>query len=120
MKAIGIAILAGVGYFAYKNRATLLGGHPALPVAAPPITTPPGATVPIRPPGMTLPSPCTSTSSDLLNKALAWRNGHDTSQASLLGLIRNTAPACRPGMGTALKMVGVAISVVDNALRAVG
>jgi hypothetical protein len=125
MKAIGVLLLAGVGYYAYTRRAQLfgggIGGGPA-PVI--PLATPPGATTQIgAPPGMTPPviaSPCVYSSSQLLEKAWAWIRGNDRSQPSLLGLIRNVPKACRPGLANALKMAGVPFTTVDAAIRAVG
>lgn len=127
MKALGVLVLAGVGYYAYTRRAQLFGGAaPLLPVPRPstPIPTPPGATTPIvsNAPGNTgiIPTTCVYSSQQLLEKAYAWIRGNDLSQSSLLGLIRNVPRACRPALAEKLKMVGVPFATVDYAIRTVG
>lgn len=125
MRAIGMLILAGVGYYAYTNRATLFGGALAAPMPTPPIGVPPGTTTQIGAPGTVppvavIPTTCTQSSQQLLTKAYNWAHGSDRSSAALYGLIKSVPGPCRAQLGTSLKMVGVAVAVVDQAIRAVG
>lgn len=124
MRALGLLVLAGVGYYAYTNRHKL--GAAAAPPLAPPISTPPGTLVsvpvaggfaacPANPLDVVIPWLATAATKTALAAATNPQTSYKTTQA-IVGLLERYAVACRPALAQAIKETGVHPYFVDSAL----